>query len=331
MPKALDFSDVILALFPRGALWMPSEQRYSYGTSNITGTFFANGTLTVAPPDDLTDLNFRAGDILTVSGIGALNVGDFTVASTPTATTLTIEGTFIADGPRAVTIERSIYAGALLRMVKGMADNHDAMQDWLADLATVREPATTPYLADLEREYGLLPDAGLTEDERRAKLEAFAYCPQCSGAADYLQARLNAGGFAVQVHVNSPAVDTMPFIGGYGGEVITNPLPYARDYDDAYKVRTLQYALFFIGGAATRNAEGQITDVARVTIPEAQLATFRSLVLRYKPVSSWAIAIVRDWDYLELSSDDTIQYSTTKGLANDDQTTGGYFWPYDYL
>ena len=52
----------------------------------------------------------------------------------------------------------------------GIGDNLQGVHDALELLAHIRDPATTPYLDELEREYGITPNIQLTDAQRRANL-----------------------------------------------------------------------------------------------------------------------------------------------------------------
>ena len=76
----------------------------------------------------------------------------------------------------------------------------------LALLASLRDANKTDILFDLEKEYGLVINTALIEQDRRERTAArqqnrFGY------GKDYLQDKLQADGFDVQVHINNPPVD----------------------------------------------------------------------------------------------------------------------------
>jgi len=49
---------------------------------------------------------------------------------------------------------------------------------------------------------------------------------------------------------------------------------------------------FFVGGDATRNAQGELTVIDTVDIPLEQKTVFERIILKYKPIHSWAGIIV---------------------------------------
>jgi hypothetical protein len=52
--------------------------------------------------------------------------------------------------------------------------------------------------------------------------------------------------------------------------------------------------VFFIGGDVTRDIDGTILDIERVVIPDNLRALFRTIVLRFKPLYTWA-AVAVEW------------------------------------
>jgi hypothetical protein len=51
--------------------------------------------------------------------------------------------------------------------------------------------------------------------------------------------------------------------------------------------------VFFIGGAVTRNPDGSIAAIARVTLPFNRLQELHRMILRIKPLHAWAAMCVR--------------------------------------
>lgn len=94
----------------------------------------------------------------------------------------------------------------------GKATNLEQPESFLECLGCVRSPESTPYLDDLEREYGLYPDTLATETERRADL---ANAKKATGGQgpDYLLQRLIDAGFTnLQIHENRPPADPNIFL-----------------------------------------------------------------------------------------------------------------------
>ncbi|HPS59352.1 MAG TPA: hypothetical protein PK514_14710 [Spirochaetota bacterium] len=238
-------------------------------------------------------------------------------------------------------------------LLDGIAENSEKVYQDLKLLAHLRNPAVTPILSDLEREYGVIPTALATEAERRSRLKAFQFRRANTGAYDVLQEKLREAGFAdVYVHENSPAVDPDIFLAEafnmtsgdglqcgepeaicaqLGGELVVNGdlysnLPkysiqcgmhdaydseadfkpaecgegfqcgefdgYQSTYLDAvYQVPTnpgYWPLIFFIGGPATRDVNGYLTEIKFCDIPSERRLEFRRIILKFKPMHSWA-------------------------------------------
>ena len=239
--------------------------------------------------------------------------------------------------------------GDLDHLYDGMAENVEYIVSQLSILSDIRDPSTTPILSDLEREYGISTNTNLTESQRRESLAALVFQGENNGSKDDLQSVLQAAGFDVQVHENSPAVDpdnflnniflmvadgdnayagfypTIPGVytsiaGKTGGSLLVNGATYIQrpDYisvangDYMYAGNGNAYAgkyedltqtlviypipddpnswpfFFFVGGDATRNVSGELTDIEFVNIPTERREEFERLILKYKPIHTWA-------------------------------------------
>ena len=170
--------------------------------------------------------------------------------------------------------------GDLDKLIEGVGASLDDIRDFLADFARVRDPGQTPILADLEREYGIIPDPNLTEEQRRDLLNGVVYAAPGFGA-DYLQAKLRAAGFDdIFVYQNEgPAVNPAFYVEGTyaawcggedsfcgsataycgfdsgGGQLLINDRPDDATTgipDDA----TLCHLVFFVGGEKVAPAGG---------------------------------------------------------------------------
>jgi hypothetical protein len=98
-------------------------------------------------------------------------------------------------------------------LLDGMAANWNGLTAFLSELAYLRDPARTPILSDLEREYGIIPVTLSTEAQRRERLASFMFRRTKAYTAEALQLKLRDAGFAdVFVHQNSPAVDPSFFL-----------------------------------------------------------------------------------------------------------------------
>lgn len=133
--------------------------------------------------------------------------------------------------------------GGLDQLLDGMSDNSEEVRVFLESIALLRNARLTPLLSDMEKEYGLIPNDRLTEQDRRDRLLA-AQTSRFGFGADYMQTKLQEAGFDVQVHINNPPVDPDIFIfeafkctagnttsvagntnavaGGIGGELVVN-------------------------------------------------------------------------------------------------------------
>jgi hypothetical protein len=193
------------------------------------------------------------------------------------------------------------------RLLDGIAENHETARSWLDGLARLRSPYHTPRLADLEREYGILPDPTVAEAIRRARLQV----AKTARNGD-LQTILQRAGFDVQVHRNDPAVDPGFFLsyapnaifgdpsamlgassmGSQRGELVVN----GPDDTGKYTIPTdagYWPMFFFVGGAVTRNGSGEITDIADAVVPAARRGELVRLIVRHKPMWAWAGLIAR--------------------------------------
>jgi hypothetical protein len=234
----------------------------------------------------------------------------------------------------------------------GIAANTEAIRADLDALRTLRDPARTPILSDLERELGVIPLLVATEEERRERLALAMFRRAEQPTYELLEEKLRASGFDVYVHANSPAVDPAIFLaqafnmvcgdllpGGndaqcgeaeaicaqVGGELLVNgeffeqepnytclcdePLAQCGEADalcgqyDSIRLFLIEYEIptiagywpliFFVGGAATRDpVTGEITDIEIAPIPTGRRLEFRRIILRHKPMCSWAGLIV---------------------------------------
>jgi len=239
------------------------------------------------------------------------------------------------------------HDGGLDLLLDGMADNDEIIRLFLKDLAYVRNPFKTPFLSDLEKEFGLKTRTNLTQQVRRDRLSVRVYERGGTGSKDNLQDALDRAGFDVQVHENSPAVDPATFLtqdyqittgdptnayagdpeaycGQTGGFLLVNgpiydqsplylsecgdanayagdPLAYCGYYLELRRI-PLTYEVpmnsgdwplvFFVGGDATRNVSGELTDIEIAEVPIERQEEFENIILRFKPLHSWAGLII---------------------------------------
>jgi hypothetical protein len=225
----------------------------------------------------------------------------------------------------------------------GLAKDWETIRAFLEEQSSVRDPHFTPFLEDLEREFGVFTNPELTEQQRREQLSPVVYNRKNNGSNDNIEEALNDAGFDVQVHDNSPAVDPAIFLdqnfqmvaggdnayagrddayaGRSGGELLVNGdifstrkivtsvagNMYAGDgqtagaYEDLERVEIVYEIptdpddwplVFFVGGDATRDGSGALTEIQSVDIPQDQESAFKRIILKYKPIHSWAGLII---------------------------------------
>jgi hypothetical protein len=90
--------------------------------------------------------------------------------------------------------------GDLSKLYDGIADNAGEVQDYLDDLAYVRDPQLTAVLDDLERDYDIKKDENLTEQQRRDYLST-AFPRRTPGTAEYMQGLLRTAIGSDEIYV----------------------------------------------------------------------------------------------------------------------------------
>lgn len=101
--------------------------------------------------------------------------------------------------------------------------------------------------------------------------------PQFAQSPDYDM--VANGGFAYAG--NSQA------IAGHFAILRLDPVVYEVPDDSGY-----WGLIFFVGGPATRDVDGKLTDIERATVSILRKTEFQNLILRYKPLHSWAGLII---------------------------------------
>ena len=87
-------------------------------------------------------------------------------------------------------------------------DDLEIGRESIAKIEKTRDPMHTEALADLEIDFGVMPNDTIDEDTRRQYLSAIKGATQLeTGSAPELQERLRAAGFDVYVYKNDPAKD----------------------------------------------------------------------------------------------------------------------------
>lgn len=107
--------------------------------------------------------------------------------------------------------------GGMDQFFEGVTEAFEDAKDDMTALASARDPLTTPFLEELELEYGIVTDETKTEAQRRANLAAKDSNRKLSGQLFALQNALDAAGFNLTVYANDPAVDPATFL----NEIIT--------------------------------------------------------------------------------------------------------------
>lgn len=99
------------------------------------------------------------------------------------------------------------YDGGYDHLLDGISDCFEVLKAVAAALADLRHPLGTQQLTDLEREFGVITESGLSEWVRRTYLQSVVYAPIGVGSASDLEARLRAAGFDVYVYQNNPVIN----------------------------------------------------------------------------------------------------------------------------
>lgn len=197
-------------------------------------------------------------------------------------------------------------------LLDGIAGNIENMRLFLHTLARIRNPILTTVLDDLEREYGIIPDARVSEPVRRQRLLATKTDGSSNGTLEWIQDKLALAGFNVQLHSNDPAVDPATFLqfdtspqfgeatalfgptGQYfvcpGGSLLVNgPIFYNQSLIEYASPAASHYwpLVFFIGSNATRNESGELTSLDWAQVPIIRKSEFIRLIVKYKPMHTW--------------------------------------------
>jgi hypothetical protein len=93
------------------------------------------------------------------------------------------------------------------KLLDGIGANFEILYEFLRDLAKLRDPYNTPWLEDLEKEYGVVTTFTIAEAQRREQLASLVYNKTGTGSIDDLQDALDTAGFDLSVLPNDPAVD----------------------------------------------------------------------------------------------------------------------------
>jgi hypothetical protein len=137
-------------------------------------------------------------------------------------------------------------------LLEGLGDGLELIRAFLGSLSDVRRPLSTFILDDLEREYGVVSDSGLTDSERRTYLDSVKHTAIGIGGPSDVQTRLQNAGFTdVCVYQNDPAIDPSSFPGAgieivASGDIGAHPYTYLEPPVEDYWP-----FIFLVGGART--------------------------------------------------------------------------------
>jgi len=215
------------------------------------------------------------------------------------------------------SIWRPVPDGEFDKFIYARGNNWQYLYNFMKALAYIREPLLTPILSDLEKEYGIVTDTAIDEDVRRQELHSVVYAKPGTGSLDDLQDALTAAGFTAQVHANDPIVDPALIITDddllVNGELVETQQPailmqcdgpfvtgnanavlgFFRDMNRTpvgYHIPTDPRRwnfIFFVGG----NRTGPTT-IVPANIPTERRSAFLKIILKYKPLHSWAGLVV---------------------------------------
>lgn len=114
-----------------------------------------------------------------------------------------------------------------------------------------------------------------------------------------------AGQVGGELLVNGPIFNQIPLYlmeaGGTPTSFAGDPLAYAGYFLELKRTSRIYQTptdpadwplVFFVGGDATRNVDGELTDIQIAEIPIERKEEFHNIILRIKPVHSWAGLIV---------------------------------------
>ncbi len=165
-------------------------------------------------------------------------------------------------------------------LLEGVGSSFSSLRDDLETLSNIRDPDNTPILADLEHEYGVIPDVGLTEAERRETLRGIVFAKPGMGV-DHMTAELHNAGFTnLFAYQNDPLTNPEfytdgtwsawcggqdSFCGGEdaycgyesggGGYILINDNA-ADATTDVPNDPTIWHLVFFVGGTKTAATAG---------------------------------------------------------------------------
>lgn len=110
-----------------------------------------------------------------------------------------------------------------------------------------------------------------------------------------------AGESGGELLVNGDIFTTEKIPAQTAGHIFAGDGTTAGEYDDLERTKIVYPTptnpddwpmVFFVGGDATRNGSGELTDIESADIISNQEAAFKRIILKYKPIHSWAGLIV---------------------------------------
>ncbi len=209
-------------------------------------------------------------------------------------------------------------AKAFDQLLDGMAENSEVVRAFLADLAQIRRPSKTTLLDDLEKEFGIVKNENSSDAERRAQIAAIKFSKGGNGDKDFLESALQAAGFDVQVHENTEPVDP--------GLLLDSEEYATAGHDDNLAVDLISDdwpLVFFVGGDATLNGGGEITDLQYGFINVDSVPVFKRILKAIIPMHAWAGVKVIGFKSNYFGFDEDADANTFGDLADPD--VGGFF------
>lgn len=225
----------------------------------------------------------------------------------------TLIGALLPEGP----IWRPDPTGYFEKLLQGIANFWEGVYDDMELISHVRDPYKTDALADLERDYGVIPNSALTETVRRQHLASLVYARPDTASWEHVQDALRAAGFDnLYVTPNDPAINPDEI----GGDLLVNGPIYSYqepayymccDSDIAFcdnskavcdyyltmsrtektyivpDVYSIYHNCFWVGGEASGWPDSP-------TVPEVEVdadreTQLKNLILKHKPVHTWAL------------------------------------------
>ena len=173
------------------------------------------------------------------------------------------------------------------KILAAIGDIFDLINTDVDNLRYITDPNRTIVLDDLERDYGIIRNDDLTEEERKNNLITQIRNSIIDGNENSLTTILQQISPDINVYQNNPPVDPQVFI-DQGFVLISK----GRG-DTAGTIAEESWPLvFFVGGAVTRDGTGRITSIEELVLPETKESLFVNPILAYKSLHSWAAVVM---------------------------------------